>query len=95
MLRTFDYQKYKRNVHTTIPMITYESFETRSTTNDHYLYYSDTKYLKLYMDKITPTITSVPLFQHIKYLVICYYPYASRSNNSLNTGKKTHLFLII
>ncbi|CAF3966315.1 unnamed protein product, partial [Rotaria sp. Silwood1] len=50
-------------------MISYESFETRSTkatTNDHYLYYSDTNYLKLDMRKITSRFTSVPLFQHIQ-----------------------------
>jgi len=97
ILRTFGYQKYKRNFHITISMINYETFETRSTTNDHYLYYSDTKYLKLDMKMLTRRITSspiisssVPLFQHIKYLVIYYYPviYVSWSNNSLNIGKK-------
>ncbi|CAF3997034.1 unnamed protein product, partial [Rotaria sp. Silwood2] len=93
MLRTFGYQKYKRNIHITIPMISNESFETRSTkatTNDHYLYYSDTKYLKLDVEKITPRIGScVPLFQHIKYLVIYYYPiaYLTWWNSSLNIGK--------
>ncbi|CAF4277053.1 unnamed protein product, partial [Rotaria sordida] len=66
----------------------YESFETRSTkttTNDHYLYYSDTKYLDLNMEKITPRITSFPLFQHINYLAIymSIIP-SSSSNNSLN-----------
>ncbi|CAF4634423.1 unnamed protein product, partial [Rotaria sp. Silwood2] len=67
----------------------YESFETRSTkttTNDHYLYYSDTKYLELNMEKITPRIPcSFPLFQHIHCLVL-YMPIipSSSSNNSLN-----------
>ncbi|CAF0803678.1 unnamed protein product [Adineta steineri] len=78
MLRTFGYQKYKRNVDITIPMINYESFETQSTNvsrNDHYLYYSDINYLKLHMETIKTQITpSVPLFQHIKYLVLYYYP---------------------
>ncbi|CAF3107367.1 unnamed protein product [Rotaria sp. Silwood2] len=89
MLRTFGYQKYKRNVHIAIPMIYYETFETRSTkatTNDHYLYFTDTKYLKLEMGEVIPNINSVPLFQHIKYLVIGYYPeaYITFLNTSLD-----------
>ncbi|CAF4664129.1 unnamed protein product, partial [Rotaria sp. Silwood2] len=97
MLRTFGYQKYKRNVHIAIPMIYYETFETRSTkatTNDHYLYFTDTKYLKLEMGEVIPNINSVPLFQHIKYLVIGYYPeaYVSFLNTSLDIGKKNIYF---
>ncbi|CAF3806348.1 unnamed protein product [Rotaria sp. Silwood1] len=89
MLRTFGYQKYKRNVHIAIPIIYYETFETRSTkatTNDHYLYFTDTKYLKLEMGEIIPNINSVPLFQHIKYLVVYYYPelYVTYLNTSLD-----------
>jgi len=96
MLRTFAYHKYKINLRINIPLMNYESFETRSTkttTNDHYLYYSDTKYLQLNMGKMTPRITSFPLFQHIKCLVI-YMPIipSSLSNNSLNIGKKNIYF---
>jgi len=97
MLRTFGYHKYKRNPPINIPCIDYESFETRSTkatTNDHYLYYSDTKYLKLNMINKTPRIiSSVPLFQHINSLVI-YMPIkcSSSSNNSLNIGKNRYFF---
>ncbi|CAF4707106.1 unnamed protein product, partial [Rotaria socialis] len=77
MLRTIGYHQYKRNLQINIPLINYELFETRSTrtttttTNDHYLYYSDIKILKLNMTKITPkTARSFPLFQHINSLVI-------------------------
>ncbi|CAF1359543.1 unnamed protein product [Rotaria sordida] len=46
---------------------------------------SHTKYLDLNMEKITPRITSFPLFQHINYLAIymSIIP-SSSSNNSLN-----------
>ncbi|CAF1217550.1 unnamed protein product [Rotaria sordida] len=89
MLRTIDYHKYKRNLPMNIPLMDYESFETRSTkttTNDHYLYYSDTKYLELNLTTRAPRInSSFPLYQHINSLminmpVIC----SSSSNNSLN-----------
>jgi hypothetical protein len=90
VLRTFGYHKRKRNLDIMIPVINYESLETRSTkatTNDHYLYYSDIKYLKLNMTKITPRImSSFPLLQHINTLII-NMPISS-SNNSLNIGKK-------
>ena len=90
MLRTFAYHKRKRNLDIMIPVINYESFETRSTkatTNDHYLYYSDTKCLKLNITKITPRImSSFPLLQHINHLVIVM-PISS-SSNPLNIGKK-------
>ena len=77
----------------------YELFETRSTkatTNDHYLYYSDAKYLELKMGKIPPRITSLPLLQHINYLVIdMTIEPSSPLNNSLNIGKKNTFLLII
>jgi len=93
MLRTLAYHKHKRNLNIITPLINYETFETRSTkatTNDHYLYYSDTDYLKLNMTKITQRIaSSSPLFQHINSLVI-HMPIlpSSSSNNLLNSGKK-------
>jgi hypothetical protein len=90
MLRTFAYHKRTRNQNVIIPVINYESFETRSTkgtTNDHYLYYSDVNRLKLDMTTITPRImSSFPLFQHINTLVIVM-PILS-SSNPLNIGKK-------
>jgi hypothetical protein len=100
MLRTLAYHKHKRNINIITPLINYETFETRSTkatTNDHYLYYSDTDYLKLNMTKITRRIaSSFPLFQHINSLVI-HMPLlpSSSSNNLLNSGKKkTSLWII-
>jgi hypothetical protein len=95
MLRTFAYHKYKRNLRTDIPSINCESFETRSTkptTNDHYLYYSDTEVLTLHMIKNIPRITSsFPLFQHINSLVILMPKRCSPSpNNSLNIGKNPY-----
>ncbi|CAF0827827.1 unnamed protein product [Rotaria sordida] len=88
ILRTFAYHKYERNLQINIPIIYYGSFDTRSTkatTNDHYLYYSDIKDLKLKMMNIEPIITSFPLFQHINSLVIVLPKMFPRlSNNGLN-----------
>ncbi|CAF1653581.1 unnamed protein product [Rotaria magnacalcarata] len=95
MLRTIGYHKYKRNLQTNIPLINYELFETTTTTtNDHYLYYSDIKILKLNMTRITPkTACSFPLFQHINSLVIDMRTKHSSWDKSLSFGKNNTFVL--
>ncbi len=100
ILRTLAFHKHKTNLRLPLPLIHCESFETRSTnttTNDHYLYYSDIKYLTLDMRTITPRTTcSIPLFQNINSLFVYMQPMSPlASNDALNTGKKKMTFLLI
>ncbi len=100
ILRTLAFHKHKSNLRLPSPLIHCESFETRSTTtttNDHYLYYSDIKYLTLDMRTITPRTTcSIPLFQNINSLFVYMQSMSSLSSNDvLNTGKKRMTFLLI
>jgi len=99
-LRTLAFHKHKTNLRLPLPLIHCESFETRSTnttTNDHYLYYSDIKYLTLDMRTITPRTTcSIPLFQNINSIVIYMQSISSlSSNDASNTGKKKMTFLLM
>jgi hypothetical protein len=100
MLRTLAFHKHETNLRLTSPLIHCESFETRSTnttTNDHYLYYADIKYLTLDMRTITPRTTcSISLFQNINSLFVYMQPMSPlASNDALNTGKKKMTFLLI
>ena len=75
MLRTLYYHKRKSNTNITMPFIYSGSFETRSTTttmvNDHYLFYSDIRKLRIRMTKEKPKDTCFSsLFQQIDYLII-------------------------
>lgn len=73
MLRTLNFEKHKTNVYVNIPFIYWGSFETRSTTtiNDHHVFYSNEKDLRINMTTIKPTITwSSSLFQQVNYLFV-------------------------
>jgi len=93
MLRTLNYCKYETSIKILTSYINSESYETRSTTtiNDHHLFYSDIRYLIIYLTKTIPTVTwSSPLYKKINYLFVQMpiRPYPSLWNNLLNTGKK-------
>ncbi len=96
ILRTFNYHKYKSKIYASLPFIHCGTFETRSTTttNDHYLFYSNVTNLGIYMGKKLPTITwSSPLFQQINYLIVRIPRiHSSLWNNLLNMGKKNKSF---
>ena len=73
MLRTLNFEKRKTNVYVNIPCIYWGSYETQSTTtiNDHHVFYSNEKDLRINMTEIEPTITwSSPLFQQVSNLAI-------------------------
>jgi len=91
MLRTLNYHKQKLYASINIPFIYSGTFETRSTTsiNDHCLFYSNEKNLRIYMTEQRSTVTwSSPLFKQITDLVV-YIPKIPSTlwNNLLNIGK--------
>jgi hypothetical protein len=61
------------------------------TINDHYLFYSDIRRIKIYLAKIKSTVTwSSPLYKNIHYLTVQMptIPYSSLWNQLLKTSKK-------
>jgi hypothetical protein len=93
VLRTLNYWKYKTSAKVLLPYINLESYETRSTTtiNNHHLFYSDKRYLKICLTKTRPPVTwSSPLYKKIEYLFIemPIISYSSLWNKLLNNGKK-------